>query len=59
MVGIFYAQKWGDRLILQEEIRKQANMIAKILMRGNNAEIKKNSDGTVKVYEVRKKIVRN
>lgn len=46
-------------MILQEEIQKQANMIAKILMRGNNAEIKKNSDGTIKVYEVRKKIVKH
>ena len=46
-------------MILQEEIQKQANMISKILMRGNNAEIKKNSDGTIKVYEVRKKIVKH
>ena len=59
MVGIFYAQKWGDMVLLQEEIQKQIAVIARILQRGNNAEIKKNSDGTVKVYEVRKKIVRN
>lgn len=44
---------------LQEEIRKQADVISKILMRGNNTEIKKNSDGTIKVYEVRKKIVKH
>lgn len=43
---------------LQEEIRQQADVISKILIRGNNAEIKKNSDGTVKVYEDRKKIAR-
>ncbi len=45
-------------VLLQEEIQKQIAVIARILQRGNNAEIKKNSDGTVKVYEVRKKIVK-
>lgn len=45
-------------MILQEEIKKQADVIAGILERGNHAEVKRNTDGTVKVFEVQKKNVK-
>lgn len=45
-------------MVLQEEIKKQADVIASILERGNHAEVKRNTDGTVKVFEVQKKIIK-
>jgi hypothetical protein len=43
---------------LQEEIIKHVGIIASILKRGNHVEIKRNTDGTVKVFEVQKKIAK-
>ena len=40
---------------LTDEIKSKAEIIKHILSRGNSAEIKRNTDGTVKVYEVEKR----
>lgn len=41
---------------MNEEDKKAIAIIHSILDKGNNAEIKKNKDGSLKVYEVKKKI---
>lgn len=40
---------------ITEQIKENAEIIARILSGGNSAEIKRNTDGTIKIYEVRKK----
>ncbi len=40
---------------ITEQIKEKAEIIARILSGGNSAEIKRNTDGTIKIYEVRKK----
>lgn len=40
---------------ITEQIKEKAEVIASILSGGNSAEIKRNTDGTIKIYEVRKK----
>lgn len=39
-----------------EEDKRIIKTVRAIVDRGNNAEIKKNKDGTLKVFEVKKKI---
>ena len=39
-----------------EEDKKIIETVRAIVGRGNNAEIKKNKDGSLKVFEVKKKI---
>lgn len=41
--------------VITEQIKEKAEVIASILSSGNSAEIKRNTDGTIKIYEVRKK----
>lgn len=43
---------------LAEQIKNRAEKIAEILADGNSAEIKRQTDGTIKVYEVSKKNVK-
>lgn len=40
---------------ITEQIKDKAETIANILLRGNSVELKRNSDGTIKIFEVRKK----
>ena len=40
---------------ITEQVKDSAEVIARILSCGNSAEIKRNTDGTIKIYEVRKK----
>ena len=40
---------------IPSQISDKSQAIAEILERGNSAEIKRNTDGTIKVYEVIKK----
>ena len=40
---------------ITEQIKEKAEVIARILSSGNSAEIKRSTDGTIKIYEVRKK----
>lgn len=39
---------------INEQIKNKAEVISRILLSGNTAEIKRNTDGSIKVYEVRK-----
>lgn len=39
-----------------EEDKKIIETVRAIVERGNNAEVKKNKDGSLKVFEVKKKI---
>lgn len=39
---------------IREQIKDKAEVISRILLNGNTAEIKRNTDGSIKVYEVRK-----
>jgi len=40
---------------LRNQIKVKAEAISKILLNGNSVEIKRNTDGSVKVYEVEKR----
>ena len=41
-------------MTLSEQIKWNAEKIAEILSKGNSAELKRNTDGTIKIYEVKK-----
>lgn len=41
---------------ISNQIIGKAEIIAHILSRGNTAEIKRNTDGTIKVLEVQRKV---
>ena len=43
---------------MKEDELKAMNAIREILSRGNSAEVKKTSDGKIKVYEVKKVIAK-
>lgn len=43
---------------LSKQIMDKAEVIAKILISGNSAELKRNTDGSLKVFDVGKKIVK-
>jgi predicted RNA binding protein with dsRBD fold (UPF0201 family) len=43
---------------MTEDDKKAIEAIRRILDKGNSAEVKKTTDGKIKVYEVRKNIVR-
>ena len=47
----------GDKMTLNDADKKTMLRIKMILDRGNNVEVKRKSDGTIALYEVRKKIV--
>ena len=40
---------------ISNQIKDKAEVIANILLRGNSVELKRNTDGTIKIFEVRKK----
>ena len=42
---------------IPSQTSNKSQAIAEILERGNSAEIKRNTDGTIKVYEVEKRKV--
>lgn len=41
-------------MTLSEQIKQNAEKIADILSKGDSAELKRKTDGTIKIYEVRK-----
>ena len=43
---------------VSEQIKAKAEVIAKILLNGNSAEIKRNTDGSIKVLEVERQIIK-
>jgi len=43
---------------INEQIKAKAEVIAKILLNGNSAEIKRNTDGSIKVLEVDRQIIK-
>lgn len=43
---------------IAEEIRKKAEEIAKLIISGSSAEIHPTKDGSIKIYEIRKKVVK-
>ena len=44
---------------IAEQIRQKAEEIAKLIIRGSSAEIHPTKDGNIKIYEIRKKSVKN